>query len=296
MLDDRDARSLIEQEIYTNVLLRIQFILGEHALGFSASEERGQSHILNIGCGLGTWTLDVARRYPEVQIVGIDDQHATIRAANRDAKAMRLSNVLHYYVQQLSVPFPFPDASFDLITMHFLSRMLRYSSWPYLLQECRRLLRPGGKLYLLDFEAGISNAPAHEAVWKLFLQAMRLCGQSCSSEDRYLGLLCEIESLFVHAGFEDVALKSYLLNYSSGVPLHEEWLREFRLIAAYLQPSLVRMGLVTQHQSGKLLAQQKQELEKPDFHAVLPLFSVWGTKQEVSRGNDVREAIAIYNM
>ncbi|HEU5377081.1 MAG TPA: hypothetical protein VFV38_16750 [Ktedonobacteraceae bacterium] len=75
------------------------------------------------------------------------------------------------------------------------------------LREYGRLLRPGGLLHRIDVEIGVSNAPAHEDFWSLFLQAMRRTDRSFSPNDRHLGIRRELEPLVSQAGF-------YMMNYS----------------------------------------------------------------------------------
>lgn len=62
---------------------------------------------------------------------------------------------LPYPIQQGSVmAMPFPDASFDCVTnFHALHHLEGPQGVAQFLRECHRVLKPGGRLYIIDFPA-----------------------------------------------------------------------------------------------------------------------------------------------
>lgn len=51
------------------------------------------AHIVDVGCGLGEITCELARRYPDTHFLGVDHSRAGIAGARRNAERLELSNV-----------------------------------------------------------------------------------------------------------------------------------------------------------------------------------------------------------
>lgn len=101
----------------------------------------GQLDILDIGCGNGALLNALSDRV--VSGVGVDESAGMIekaRAKNSDLDNLRF--------EKIDGPvLPFPDNSFDVVTslMSF-----RYLDWDPLLNEIKRVTRPGGKFLIID--------------------------------------------------------------------------------------------------------------------------------------------------
>ncbi|CAO3619856.1 unnamed protein product [Cunninghamella echinulata] len=98
--------------------------------------------ICDIGCGPGTWIMDVATEYPNCQLTGVDmcDVFPTsIRPVN---VVFELGNPLE--------KLPFPDNTFDFIHIRLFILALRKHEWPIVFQELYRVLKPGGFLESME--------------------------------------------------------------------------------------------------------------------------------------------------
>jgi ubiquinone/menaquinone biosynthesis C-methylase UbiE len=102
----------------------------------------GISRVLDIACDPGGWVHEVAAAHPEVEAVGIDLSRIMIEYAQAHAQRRGLENA-RFSVMDATRPLAFPDASFDLVNARFIFAFLPLSSWPALVQEGWRLLRPG---------------------------------------------------------------------------------------------------------------------------------------------------------
>lgn len=101
---------------------------------------RSGESLLDVGCGTGDLAKEVLRAFPTTDITAADfslemmtatDDWRTIKRAEADA--------LH---------LPFADASFDLLTSGYLVRnVIDLAS---ALSEQFRVLKPGGRVYILD--------------------------------------------------------------------------------------------------------------------------------------------------
>jgi ubiquinone/menaquinone biosynthesis C-methylase UbiE len=141
---------------------------------------RPSHHVLDVGCGTGTFVVLVKRLHPNVEVVGLDpDPKALARAtrkAEREAVSIRFD-------QGFSDRLPYPDASFDRVFSSFMFHHVPAEEKEPTLREVRRVLKPGGSLHMLDF-GGPENA--HGYVTRLIHSARRL---QDNAEGRILDLM-----------------------------------------------------------------------------------------------------------
>lgn len=103
--------------------------------------------VLDIGCGTGTFTGLLASSPWPVRAVGLDYAPAMcVAAAGKTASAGASQRVR--FVAGDSEHLPFADASFDLITCS--NSFHHYPHQQTVVHEMRRLLRPAGRLVLID--------------------------------------------------------------------------------------------------------------------------------------------------
>jgi SAM-dependent methyltransferase len=107
--------------------------------------------ILDLGTGTGAVARLVAERFPEAEIVGVDISARMIDEARRLTDAPRVD----YQVADAQ-SLPFPDGSFDLIT---LGNMIPF------FDELARLLTRGGRV-IVGYSAG-SETPIYVAPGRL---------------------------------------------------------------------------------------------------------------------------------
>jgi ubiquinone/menaquinone biosynthesis C-methylase UbiE len=114
-----------------------------------ANIQSGQ-HILDIGCGTGTLVMLLKRKYPSVQVVGLDpDPKALRRAKNKLRRAGVSAQLDQGFADQLS----YEDDSFDRVFSSFMFHHLEERDREMMLGEVVRVLKPEGSFHLLDFAA-----------------------------------------------------------------------------------------------------------------------------------------------
>ena len=101
--------------------------------------------VLDVGCGPGTITVDLAARVAPGEVVGVDTSEAVLEQAR--AAAAEAGAAVTFRTGDATA-LPFPDASFDVVHAH---QVLQHLSDPVAaLREMRRVTRPGGVVAVRD--------------------------------------------------------------------------------------------------------------------------------------------------
>lgn len=97
--------------------------------------------ILDVATGSGDLARTLQRACPEALLIGADFCEPMLRVAHEKR--------LPHLVVADALNLPFADASFDAVTVAFGLRNM--ASWTGALAQMRRVLKPGGRLLVLDF-------------------------------------------------------------------------------------------------------------------------------------------------
>jgi demethylmenaquinone methyltransferase/2-methoxy-6-polyprenyl-1,4-benzoquinol methylase len=100
--------------------------------------------VLDVATGTGEQALSFATRAAEV--VGVDLSDAMIEIARRKSQ---LPNTT--FLQADAVALPFPDESFDVACISFALHEMPRSIWHRALREMTRVVRPGGRIVVVDW-------------------------------------------------------------------------------------------------------------------------------------------------
>jgi len=104
--------------------------------------------VLEIGCGTGNLTKLIKRRQPGAEVVGLDPDPRALAMATRKAAGLGVR-----FDRGYSQSLPYPDDSFDRVLSSLMFHHLDAEQKRGTLAEVRRVLRPGGALYLVDLGA-----------------------------------------------------------------------------------------------------------------------------------------------
>ena len=108
---------------------------------------KGDETVLDLACGTGDITFEVARRIDRGRGIGLDITQGMLDIAERKRRMSQLDHVSFHRADILSMPFP--DESFDRVTGGYALRNVPDLSAA--LAEIKRVLKPGGRLLSLDF-------------------------------------------------------------------------------------------------------------------------------------------------
>ena len=103
--------------------------------------------ILDLGCGQGSITIDLARLVPSGNVLGVDVNATLIAAATNTASDQGILN-LEYRVLDANDLSTLASNSFDVVHEHQV--LLHLADPIAVLKEMHRILKPGGILSMRD--------------------------------------------------------------------------------------------------------------------------------------------------
>src|SRR5580704_2346217 len=131
---------------------------------FAGCDQR-KMRLLDIGCGTGRFLDLVKQVWPRLPSLGLDLSEPYIRHAKRHLSRWSRINLLVGNGESI----PAPDASFDVATSIFTFHELPPEVRRTVFGECARVLKPGGRLVLVDsLQRG--DEPDYEGLLDLFPQ------------------------------------------------------------------------------------------------------------------------------
>ena len=111
--------------------------------------DRGEARILDVACGTGDLAIELAAK-ANAQVYGSDFCRPMLELADKKAAAAGLHIPL---AEGDALELPFADDSFDAVTIAFGLRNL--PNVPGGLRELLRILKPGGRLAVLEFSTPV---------------------------------------------------------------------------------------------------------------------------------------------
>ncbi|EGQ27571.1 demethylmenaquinone methyltransferase [Mammaliicoccus sciuri] len=171
------------------------------------------SKALDVCCGTADWTVALAKAAgPAGEVTGLDFS-ANMLESGRE-KVAPYPNI--ELVQGNAMSLPFPDNSFDYVTIGFGLRNV--PDYLTVLKEMHRVLKPGGMAVCL--ETSQTKIPVYRQAFrfyfkyimplfgKLFAKSYKEYSWLQESANDFPGMK-ELAQLFVEAGYQEVSYKSY---------------------------------------------------------------------------------------
>lgn len=119
----------------------------------AADVERGASRLVDVGCGTGAMVAAAARRWPGVELDGVDVSAGMLQVAGRTVDALPVAEQERIRLHQAPADrLPFEDGCVDVALTAFVLQLV--PSRHRALREMRRVLRPGGRLAIVTWMRG----------------------------------------------------------------------------------------------------------------------------------------------
>ncbi|MEX5727894.1 demethylmenaquinone methyltransferase/2-methoxy-6-polyprenyl-1,4-benzoquinol methylase [Rhodovulum iodosum] len=187
---------------------------------------RPHQRLLDVAGGTGDIAFRFLKRAPGASAVVLDMTESMLVEGRKRADAERMADSLEWVVGD-AMALPFEDNSFDVATNAFGTRnVTRIQDW---LNEAYRVLRPGGRLMVLEFSQ-LPNSAMQWAYDRYSFNVIPVMGQIVANDrDSYQYLVESIRKfpdqdsfadMIRQAGFEQVKYR----NLSMGIAaLHSGW-------------------------------------------------------------------------
>jgi ubiquinone/menaquinone biosynthesis C-methylase UbiE len=256
------------REIYTHghhesVLRSHSWRTAENSAAYLLPLLRPGQDLLDVGCGPGTITVDLARLVTPGRTTGIDRSAEVLGRAATDADALGVE------VEWLTgdvYALPFPEASFDIVHAH---QVLQHVGEPVrALREMGRVLRPGGVLAARDSNyEGFAWAP-DDPLLRRWLEIYRSVARRNGGEPdagRFL------KGWAQQAGFRDVRVTSSTWTYAD--PESCAWwggLWADRCELSQLGDQVVAYGLSTREELSAIARAWRAWAQQPDAFFMVP--------------------------
>ena len=178
--------------------------------------ERSDASVLDVACGTGDLSIEL-KRGANAKVVGSDFCRPMLSLAGEKSRELNLDIP---YIEGDALNLPFVSERVDAVTIAFGLRNL--ASFPEGLKELHRVLKPGGKLVILEFSAPV--IPGFRGLFRFYFTRVlpRIGGMISGSRGAYEYLPDSVSRfpdqkalavMMIETGFDSVAY----INLTGGI-------------------------------------------------------------------------------
>jgi demethylmenaquinone methyltransferase / 2-methoxy-6-polyprenyl-1,4-benzoquinol methylase len=172
--DPGEQRAAKVKELFTRIAPRYDLMNDLQSFGLHRfwkrrlvryAQPQPGKRALDLCCGTGDLTLALAQAGADA--VGLDFSERMLEAARAKCAVRKPGPCAPQFIQGDAQQVPFPDNSFDIVTVGYGLRNL--TDWRSGLREMKRVAKPGGRLLVLDF-----GKPEHPLFRRIYFGYLRL--------------------------------------------------------------------------------------------------------------------------
>lgn len=209
--------------------------------------------ILDVACGTGRWVRDVARRFPETNVIGFDLSRDLLEASLAEGGETIPANCT-FLVGDALQPFAFPDTAFGFVMARACSAFIPAAQWPTVVGEMARVLQPGGWMEVRDFGLVRSSNAALNALTVQFANLAQARGI-------HPGAGPFLKSYLATTRLRDIQVRHVHLRSGAqhGARAGQLMLADYLALMERVTPLIARAGLMNAEQWLQLLTQARTE-------------------------------------
>ena len=249
---------------HESVLRSHRWRTAENSAGYLLAHLRSGQSVLDIGCGPGTITVDIAARVLPGEVTAVDVSQEVLESARAEARSRGLSNVRTATADVHALEFA--DAAFGVVHAH---QVLQHVADPVqALREMRRVCVPGGIVAARDADyAGFIWFPQLPALdrWRdLYEQAAR-ANHGESNAGR------QLLSWAQQAGFEHITPTASVWCFAT--PADRDWwggMWADRILHSSVARQLLDAGLATSAELTEISEAWRAWAAAPDGWLAIP--------------------------
>ena len=215
-------------------------------------------HLLDVGCGPGTITADLAESVAPGQVVALDREAAVLAEVEAVAAERELANLATTVGDVYALDYE--DGTFDVVHAH---QVLQHLTDPVgALREMRRVTKPGGLVAVRDADyAAMTWYPA-EPRMERWLEVYRAVARSNGAEpEAGRRLLSWTQAV----GFASVEPSASVWLFAD--PVRRGWWSETwagRAVSSGMAAQALEQGLSTRKELGEIAAGWREWAQRPD--------------------------------
>ncbi len=234
-------------------------------------------NILDLGSGPGGWVLDVAFDLPDAEVEGVDASRIMVNYANARALTQQLTNA-SFGVMDIAQPLDFPDHAFDLVNARFLISVLKRETWPSLLKECTRVLRPGGILRLTEMaDFGSTTSASVNELMNLIMRALYQLGYGFA-HDHALRLHPMFLSFLRQHGYHHIQILPTAIDYSARMDNWTDMYHNIEIISYQMKPLLLKLNLLDEQRFETLRQHALIDMQTDTYSGISHITTIMGCK------------------
>ncbi|KAI1380043.1 S-adenosyl-L-methionine-dependent methyltransferase [Hypoxylon crocopeplum] len=237
--------------------LEVQHKLYRHCLDGALTSTRlplDTAQILDLGTGTGVWAIEMAARYPQAQIMGVDVYPIQRRKG--------VPPNVKFEIDDVENPWRFPDNSLDFVHARSIAGGVR--DWPALIRQTYNKLKPGGLFEMTEIALNILDFDGKFAEADLCPEFLQLFRDLCDKVGMDFNPSPHVPDWLVEADFEKIIQRSEILPTGS-------WAQDEKMKARQnLTNQITTEHYVLDNHCGLLF--QSCGWTKEEFDAIVPSF------------------------
>ncbi|HXZ05002.1 MAG TPA: class I SAM-dependent methyltransferase [Ktedonobacteraceae bacterium] len=233
------------------------------------------SHVLEIGWGLGESMYEMAVKYPSSHIVGIGRDESAIKQAQSLVGGLSNATVFAHDMEHFENTVLSP-ASFDLIHLHFLVAQITIQQFPPFLQSLASVCHPGGLLVWTEAELPITTSIACQQLCGRLLQGLQARG-FVFSQGNSIGLTARMGSMLSDAGYTCTQSKAYAIDISAKSQGNDVFVTQLSIALQQIRAFLLEAAVMSIAGFEELYLEVQKEIQEEQFCGLLYVRTVAAT-------------------
>lgn len=192
--------------------LREQARFGEFVI-YQDVNFAGKKHILEVGCGVGAQSEILLRRFPNIELTGVDLSDNQLASARSHLETLDFAKGRYQIEKMNAQNLDFDSDQFDGA---FLCWILEHVPSPQaVLSEVRRALKPGSKIIVTEvMNSSFFLDPYSPNVWKYWMAFNDF--QLANSGDPFVG--AKLGNLLMAGGYTEIQTSVKSLFFDNRMP------------------------------------------------------------------------------
>jgi demethylmenaquinone methyltransferase/2-methoxy-6-polyprenyl-1,4-benzoquinol methylase len=143
------------------------FEVEHHAEALRLADIQEGQHVLDVACGTGRGTVGLAQAVGDSgKVDALDLSEDMLEQARAKIEKLGLSDRVHFK-QGNARELPYPDGTFDLVYNGYMFDLIPLDGFMPILQEMSRVLKPNGKIVLVNMSKPDNRKTFFERIYEL---------------------------------------------------------------------------------------------------------------------------------